>query len=233
MLDDNSTDTNSDMSSPPINSAPVQSEPAENTDVIQDIPKDPPPPSGDSEKAEKYLRQLIELASQDKLPVTHTDLKKFDVDSIQDHYRMDFNEYEVEVNHSKQPDTGQDFYILLFNNLKKIENAGESCVNKVILAYTHLTQVQFEDFKDATDALLERKRKKEEEKRFTDAMAPIDNILSNLSSAPKTEEPTVPEISDDKSDEPEQIEKPASDLADYTNEPKASDFPTPSQPIFS
>lgn len=184
MPDDNGTNTNPNISSSPVN-----------PEEIKDIPQDSPPPSGDSEKAEKYLRQLIELAGQDKLPVYHTDLKKFDVDSIQDHYRMDFEEYEAEVSHSKQPDTGQDFYILLFNNLKKIEAAGESCVNKVILAYTHLTEAQFEDFKEAAEALLERKKKKEEEKRFAGAMAPIDKILGDLSLAPSEKESDGPKAS--------------------------------------
>lgn len=173
-------------------------------------PQVPPPPAGDSEKSEKYLGQLISLIETDKLEVTHTDLKKFDITSIQDHYRMDLGEYEVEINHSKQPDTGQDFYVLLFNNLKKIEDKGESCVSKVILAFTHLSHNQFIDFKEAADRALERKRKKEEEKRFADAMAPIDNVLNNLTSSEN------------------------SDLADFANEPntdsddepKASDFQT-------
>lgn len=214
MLDDNipDTDTNTSTSQPD----PVQ--------PPQEIPQEPPPPAGDSEKAEKYLRQLISLIEADTLEVIHTDLKKFDITSIQDHYRMDLGEYEVEINHSKQPDTGQDFYVLLFNNLKKIEKAGESCINKVILAYTHLTQPQFVDFKEAADGALERKRKKEEEKRFAEAMAPIDNVLSSMTSKNLAEEP------EEKTDT-EEINQDV-DLADFatepaaTAEPKASDFQT-------
>lgn len=201
MLDDNDPDTGP-------NTSTLQPNPN------QEMPQEPPPPAGDSEKADKYLRQLIELVNQDKLPVYHTDLKKFDINSIQDHYRMDFNEYEVEVSHSKQPDTGQDFYILLFNNIKKIETAGESCVNKVILAYTHLTEVQFEDFKEAAEALFERKRKKEEAKRFAGAMAPIDKILSDLSST----------LSEEASSAPAEQNTDLADFTDKSDEPKASDF---------
>ena len=213
MLDDNIPDTNSNP--PPLEPDPVQAR-------SEQSPQIPPPPAGDSEKAEKYLRQLINLIETDALEVTHTNLKKFDIASIQDHYRMDLGVYEVEVNHSKQPDTGQDFYVLLFNNLKKIENAGESCVNKVILAYTHLSQNQFRDFKEASDGALERKRKIEEEKRFADAMAPIDNVLSNLTSSSPITEPREESTSDNV------------DLADFAtettepneshDEPKASDF---------
>lgn len=219
MLDDNIPDTDTNTSTPQPD--PVQ--------PPQEIPQEPPPPAGDSEKAEKYLRQLIGLIEANTLEVIHTDLKNFDIASIQDHYRMDLGEYEVEINHSKQPDTGQDFYVLLFNNLKKIEKAGESCINKVILAYTHLTQPQFVDFKEAADGALERKRKKEEEKRFTEVMAPIDNVLSSMTSSHSVEGPKEEFPSDEKKSAIEDV-----DLADFAtepnesnDEPKASDFQTP------
>lgn len=171
----------------------------------------PLPPAGDNEKAEKYLNQLISLINQNKLKVTHTDLNKFNIESIQDHYRMDLNEYEVEVNHSKQPDSGQDFYVLLFNNLKKIEADGESCVNKVILAYTHLTQVQFMNFKRAADGALNRIKQAEEQKRFKEAMIPIDDVLTKIASS-SLEEPE------------EKIEAP------FDNTPKTSDYQPQIQP---
>lgn len=208
--------------------------PDTNSNTFQEMPQEPPPPAGDSEKAEKYLSQLIGLIKTDKLEVIHTDLKKFDIASIQDHYRMDLGEYEVEVNHSKQPDTGQDFYVLLFNNLKKIEEAGESCISKVILAYTHLTHSQFVDFKEAADGALERKRKKEEEKRFASAMAPIDNVLHEMASSNPIAEQEEKFTSDqeEKADIADEADQDV-DLADFEEEsdsdtnPKSSDFTTP------
>lgn len=187
---------------------------------------DQPPPAGDSEKAEKYLRQLIDLINQDKLKVTHTDLNKFNIESIQDHYRMDLGEYELEINHSKQPDSGQDFYVLLFNNLKKIEQDGESCVNKVILAYTHLTQPQFLNFKRAADGALNRIKQAEEQKRFKEAMTPIDDVLTKIAST-SLEEPEESEPEEIKPEE--KVEAPEEDLADFDDSPKASDYQTQSQ----
>jgi hypothetical protein len=221
MLDDNYLNSDSSVSSSKPDQAPVENQ-----------PQVPLPPAGDSEKAEKYLGQLIDLINQDKLVVYHTDLKKFEIALIQDHYRMDLDEYEVEINHSKQPDSGQDFYVLLFNNLKKIEEGGESCVNKVILAYTHLTENQFQNFKEAADGAIERARLREEEKRFKEAMAPIDNILSDMASSEQKEEV------EEKTEEPqedlanfEEANKPLTedDLVNDDNEPKASDFQTQPQ----
>ena len=122
-----------------------------------------PPPSGDSEKADSYIAQLVNLINTDKLSVSHTDLSKFDPTSLQNHYRLDLNDYEIEVSHTKQPDSGQDFYVILFNNLKYIS---ERCTEKVILAYMHLTDNQFKTFKSTAEEQLERKRREAEEKRF-------------------------------------------------------------------
>ncbi|MFA5932735.1 MAG: hypothetical protein WCV81_00545 [Microgenomates group bacterium] len=224
MLDDTTPNTNSNTDIP-------QEEPV----PASEAPQEPPPPAGDGEKAEKYLNQLVDLINQDKLTVTHTDLNKFDITSIEDHYRMDLENYEVEINHSKQPDTGQDFYIMLFNNIKKLENDGQNCVNKVILAYTHLTQPQFENFKEAADAAIERKRKQEEEKRFMSAMSPIDNLLENLSSSatPVDEESAdtdsrrpEPMASDEAMPDKEEPEELANtdDESEIDDSPKASDF---------
>lgn len=239
MLDDTIPISNSDASSPQAD--PVQSEnQVEEIAQPQETPQEPPPPAGDEEKAEKYLNQLLSLINADKLTVVHTDLNKFEIASIQDHYRMDLGEYEVEINHSKQPDTGQDFYVMLFNNIKKIEDGGQNCINKVILAYTHLTQTQFEAFKEAADASIERKRKREEAKRFASAMNPIDNLLSDLSSsAPAQEESAYSNNSQAEamaSDETIKDEKKPEELSDadmenQNEEPRASDHTT--QPAFT
>lgn len=148
----------------------------------------PPPPIGSPEQADKYLQKITELINNNKLPVHHTDLQKFDIASIQDHYKMDLQDYEVEVSHSKKTDTGRDFYILLFNNVKKIQNNEGSCQEKVILAYIHLTAQQFENFKAAADGWLERKRIEEEAIRFKEVMDPIDKVLGDLETV-STKEP--------------------------------------------
>lgn len=141
----------------------------------------PPPPLGSSEKAEKYLNQLINLISQGKVEVTKTDLSKLDITSLQDHYFINLKDYEVEVSHSKQPDSGRDFYVILFNNLKVVRENSESCTNKVILAYAHLTQQQFIKFKSTVGDFLEKRRKEEEDKRFQEALVPIDQALTQIS----------------------------------------------------
>lgn len=136
-----------------------------------------PPPSGDSDKADSYITQLVNLINTDKLQINHTDLSKFDPTSLQDHYRLDLKEYDIEVSHTKQADSGQDFFIMLFNNLKYVS---EKCTEKIILAYIHLTDSQFKIFKSAAEEQLERKRKEAEEKRFKEAMIPIDQMLEQL-----------------------------------------------------
>lgn len=140
------------------------------------------PPSGDPKKADYYITQLTELIKSDKLTVMQTDLAKFDPSSLQNHYRLDLKDYEVEISHTKQPDSGKDFYIILFNNLKHISG---QCTEKIILAYIHLSDEQFSNFKAAADDQLERKRREAEEKRFKEAMAPIDQTLEQLAN-PKT-----------------------------------------------
>lgn len=144
-----------------------------------------PPPNGDPEQADKYINQLIDLISTDKLLVSHTDLAKFDPTSLQDHYRMGLKDYEVEVSHNKQADSGQDSYVILFNNLKYVN---DKCTEKVILAYMNLTEDQFKSFKSTTDEYLDRKRREAEEKRLREAMTPIDDILAQLTApAPQPE----------------------------------------------
>lgn len=158
-----------------------------------------PPPSGDSEKADKYISQLIDLISTDKLLVSHTDLAKFDPTSLQDHYRMDLKDYEVEVSHNKQADSGQDSYIILFNNLKFVN---DKCTEKVILAYMNLTEAQFKSFKSTTDEYLDRKRREAEEKRLREAMTPIDDILTQLTApAPEPAELAETDSASDQTDQ--------------------------------
>lgn len=233
MLDDTVPITNSDTSNVPPDPVQPQKQVEEEAVPALEQPQEPPPPAGDSQKSEKYLNQLINLINQDTLPVTHTDLNKFNITSIEDHYRMNLDDYEVEINHSKQPDTGQDFYIMLFNNIKQLQSGGQNCVNKVILAYTHLTESQFESFKEAADSALERRHKAEEAKRFSAAMTPIDDLLNNLGSASPTEK-----TAEEEAETPEDINGPKDesmntrtedrdvDLAEYATEPKNSDFAT-------
>lgn len=169
-----------------------------------DIPPQLPPPSGDPRMADRYLTQLIELVNTDKLTVSHTDLSKFDPTSLQNHYRLDLKDYAVEVSHTKQPDSGKDFYILLFNNLKYIS---EKCTEKIILAYIHITEDQFKSFKTAVEEQLERRRKEAEEKRFKEAMAPIDSALAELAAEnpepAEDEKPNIPTETAPSSTEPD------------------------------
>jgi len=155
------------------------------------VPQLLPPPKGDTAEAEKYTKQLCELIADNKVLVAHTDLKKFDLASLQDHYRMDLGDYEVEVSHSKQPDNGKDFFVMLFNNLKKIQENGATCTNKVILAYIDLTEEQFKTFKNTAFEQQEAQRKKEEAQRFRQAIIPIDQLLTTISNQPETPEPQV------------------------------------------
>jgi hypothetical protein len=134
------------------------------------------PPRGDFEKAEKYINQLVSLINQNKIEAYHTDLKKFDPTTLHDHYTVSLREYQIELSHSKQPNSGKDSYVMIFNNLKQLsEGNGE----KVILAYIYLADSQFAKFKLVADRQIEQKRKAEEEKKFAEALAPIDEILDN------------------------------------------------------
>lgn len=137
-----------------------------------------PPPSGDPNQAEKYINQLIELIETDKLDVLHTDLAKFDPTSLQDHFRLELREYRVEVSHSKHPNSGKDSYIILFTNIRNLTDGN---LEKIILAYMHLDNSQFSRFKKASLGQMERKRKAEEEKRLKTALAPVDQILQDIS----------------------------------------------------
>lgn len=137
------------------------------------------PPRGDFEKAEKYIGQLVVLLNENRLEVTHTDLKRFDPTTLQDHYTINLKDYQIEISHSKQPDSGKDSYVCIFNNLKNISQGSSA---KVILAYIYLTDSQFSKFKMVADHQIDQKRKAEEDKRFEQALAPVDELLDSAAS---------------------------------------------------
>lgn len=154
--------------------------------------EDQPPPQGDYKKAEEYISKLIKLISLDKIQVVKTDLQKFDPTSLQNHYRIDLTDYNIEVSHSKDANSNKDSYIMIFTNVNKIDTANLN--QKVILAYLHLTQNQYQRFKEEADDQLEKIRKIEEEKRFAEAAEPIEKILDNLENTPGSDQ-TLPEDS--------------------------------------
>ncbi len=143
------------------------------------------PPKGDFEKAEKYITKLVNLIHDSKIAVYHTDLKKYDPNSIQDHYRIDLQNYQIEVSHSKQPDSGKDSFVMIFTNIK---NVNEGSADKVILAYTPLSNSQFTQFKKAADEQIGGRIRAEEAKRFKEALEPIDNLLNEAVSSIPIEE---------------------------------------------
>jgi effector-binding domain-containing protein len=160
------------------------------------------PPRGDYQKAESYINRLIELIEANKLEVIHTDLQKFDPGSIQDHYRLDLNDYQIEISHSKLPTSGTDSYVMLFTNLKNVESGS---AQKAILAYTQLSNTQFEKFKTVAESQIEERRRLEEEKRFKDALAPIDSLLDQAGNNQPMAKAITPIITEDK--EPEIVKE--------------------------
>ncbi len=146
---------------------------------MSDLPNDAklPPPSGDTQRAEGYINQLVPLISQSKLRVTHTDLSKFDPSSLHDHYSLDLKDYQIEISHTKQPTTGRDSYVILFNNIKALE---EGQTQKEILAYLIISEEQFKKIKDVSDEQIETLKRIEEEKRFQEAITPIDELFNKI-----------------------------------------------------
>lgn len=158
------------------------------------------PPKGDFDKADKYINQLVDLINQKRIEVFHTDLKKFDPTALQDHYTIKLQDYQIEISHSKQANTGKDSYVMIFNNFKNLSDGkGE----KAILAYIYLADSHFSKFKIVADRQIEERRRAEEEKRFKEALVPIDNLLNQVqtqtSSAnqQKTETPALQLLSFD------------------------------------
>lgn len=160
------------------------------------------PPSGDPLQAEKYVKELIQLIEQDKLIISHTDLAKFDPSALQDHYSMTLREYHVELSHSKHPESGEDSFVILFTNIK---NVADGNFEKVILAYMHLDENQFKQFKIAFTNQAQRLKKVEEVERLKSALEPVDQILKDIntqtteldkvSESDKNFEPSIPAIS--------------------------------------
>ncbi len=199
----------------------------------------PNPPRGDYQKAENYIKKLVTLIESGKLEVVHTDLNKFDPSSIQDHYRMDLDNYQIEISHSKLPASGSDSYVMLFTNLKHV---GEGTAEKAILAYTQLSNTQFNTFKTAAETQIEEKRRIEEEKRFNTALGPIDSLLEevankeSLYSSPTSQivEDKDPEIVKEESavemaeDNNAPLPSYSSVIAEATQEPKSEGLPKPS-----
>ena len=136
------------------------------------------PPSGDPEKAEAYVEKLVRLISSDKLKVFKTDLSQFGLNNLEDHYRIDLNDFIIEISHSKKPESLKDQYIMLFTNVKKFQ--AESSPEKVILAYIHLDTNQYIRLKSASSEQIGRIKKAEEEKRLKAALDPIDQELEKL-----------------------------------------------------
>lgn len=143
------------------------------------------PPGADSDKAEKYVAALVDLVSQDKLIVTQTDLSRFNSSSMEDHYRVNLEDYDVELSHNRNSETKEETFIMIFNSISKFDNAEPK---PLILSYMHLTSEQYLKLKEVADAQIERNKKKEEEQRFLKTMEPVDALLDQLktggSSAP-------------------------------------------------
>jgi hypothetical protein len=136
------------------------------------------PPKGDFQTAERYINQLVGLLNEKKIEVYLTDLKRFDPTTLQNHYTINLKEYQIEISHSRHPDSGKDSYVMIFNNMKQISEGSPA---KVILAYTYLADSQFAKFKTVADHMLAEKRRAEEEKRFKEALRPVDNLLDEVS----------------------------------------------------
>jgi hypothetical protein len=180
-----------------------------------------PPSSSDYKRAEKYISELIKLIEQDKILVSHTDLSKFDPTSLQDHYWLDLKHYQVEISHSKKFQSGEDSYVMIFNNLKHI---GEGQAEKVILAYINLEANHFIKFKSVADDQIAKNQKKEEENRFNQAVAPINQALEQLGASFEASESTSPEPnhSQNKHPEPSNGSFNRGSLSDYSESPLVS-----------
>lgn len=180
------------------------------------------PPRGDYQKAENYINRLVSLVESGKLQVIHTDLQKFDPGSIQDHYRLDLQDYQIEISHSKLPNSGADSYVMLFTNLK---NVSEGSAEKAILAYTQLSNNQFNKFKTAAESQIEERRRLEEEKRFNEALSPIDSLLDEAqSNAPLIEKHSSPSITED--NEPEVVKEESTIEMSEENNPSLPSYST-------
>ncbi len=135
------------------------------------------PPRGDEAKGEKYIQDLINLIDNGKIQVHKTDLSQFNPSALQSHYRVDLDDFQIEISHSSHLETGANSFVIIFNNLKNIADGN---TEKAILAYIHLTEIQYQRFLRAAENQLEKLRKIEDEKRFIRAVQPLDDKLAAI-----------------------------------------------------
>lgn len=168
------------------------------------------PPLGDSAKADRYVASLVKLIEKDRVKVIQTDLSRFDLSSMQNHYRIELGGYDVEISHSIQTETNKDFYTMLFNSIRHVQE-GES--DKVVLAYIHLNDSQFARFKASADEYLERRQREADASRFTEVMAPIDDVLNTMVAEvdPNAVIPEQPLMPTDNNDQNPEFEQPLDD----------------------
>lgn len=140
------------------------------------------PPKGDEQKGEKYISDLIRLIEQGKVQVHKTDLAQFNPSSLQNHYRLDLDDFQIEISHSTHLESGASSFVIIFNNLKNIADGN---TEKAILAYIHLSEEQYRRFHQVAEEQIERLRKIEDEKKFIQAVRPLDERLAALESSSK------------------------------------------------
>jgi hypothetical protein len=135
------------------------------------------PPKGDEAKGEKYVADLIRLLESGKIQVYKTDLSQFNPSSLQSHYRIDLDDFQIEISHSTHLDTGSHSFVIIFNNLKKIADGN---TGKAILAYIHLNETQYMRFHKAAELQIDKLQRIEDEKRFLQAVRPFDDKIAQL-----------------------------------------------------
>lgn len=136
-----------------------------------------PPPFGDAQKAERYLSTIVGLINLDKIKVTPTNLNQLAQSSLKDHFRINLEEYEIEISHNRSLETKISTFVMLFSNTSLLK-VGKA--DKVILAYLHLNEDQFNLFREAAFDQIERGQKHIAEEKFREVMAPIDQIFEKL-----------------------------------------------------
>jgi hypothetical protein len=191
-----------------------------------------PPPGADESKAQRYVDTLADLLEKDKVNVTQTDLSRFNSVSMEDHYRINLHDYDVELSHNKNSDTGEETFIMIFNSINKFEVGNPK---PVILAYMRLTSEQFMKLKQASDNQIELARKKAEEERFNQTMAPVDQLLSNLAGGQiksssvenSDDDPVIDKALEEMDKETEKSFDNMSSISEYHEEDKTPEPETP------
>lgn len=186
------------------------------------------PPSGDNAKAEKYLSELIPLIQNNRVVVTATDLSTLGTTSLLAHYQIDIDQFRIEFGHSNHKESNTDSYLLVFNRLEKDIDGS---TKKVVLAYVNLTEQQFASLKDLADKQITKIKQETEEKRFAEAMAPIDQILQRLSVA-QTAENTLPTPPTPNNQIPQPYQEPPQNPSPWVDQagPVPTFTPTPIAP---